>query len=321
LAKQCPQQTTYSLRAAGGFCGAFSLQHNALAFGAWISQDLVRKANRDEPGEHHMHGDSTLGFEVMPSNVAYTARKLRLTYEEFDYSQATPQAASFKRWLKSQLSRGHPVVFFPMCAGDSHTPYPGSNPNGGHVDHVEPIWGLFSNHPLDDPNVYDDDWILHASDQDFMPYYRPLNSLDDSPAFQGNCKAAQPGFRLNEMYPCFDANVTYGLAVTGLAIQGETIPTVLSTDGAVQEPNVRIGEPAVGLAGWVMMSKLTKGAEYAVYRFDGVDTLPATTAELEVAKYTWRHVYKAAGEASTYPDPVDIPSDGAVYYVTVRRFD
>ena len=29
----------------GGFCGAFSVQQCALAHGAWISQDLVRKAN------------------------------------------------------------------------------------------------------------------------------------------------------------------------------------------------------------------------------------------------------------------------------------
>jgi hypothetical protein len=268
-----------------------------------------------------MHGDDQLGFEVMPSNVAYTARALRLTYEEFDYGQQTPQAASYKRWLKSQLARGHPVVFFPMCAGDGHVPYPGSNPNGGHVDHVEPIWGIFSNHPLDDPVVYDDDWIVHASDQDFQPYYRPLNSLDDSPAFEGNCKNAQPGFRLNEMYPCFDGNVTYGLAVTGIDIAGDTIPTVLSTDGAVQEPNVRLGEPAVGLTGWVMMSQLQKGAEYAVYRFDRTDSLPASTAELATAHFTWQHIFKAASASATYPDPVDIPSNGAVYYITVRRWD
>ena len=38
----------------GGFCGAFSTQHAALAFGAWISQDLVRKANRNSAGPHNM---------------------------------------------------------------------------------------------------------------------------------------------------------------------------------------------------------------------------------------------------------------------------
>ena len=64
----------------GGFCGAFSTQHAALGAGAWISQDLVRKSNREQPGSHHMHGDRTVGFEVMPSNVAYTATALKLAW-------------------------------------------------------------------------------------------------------------------------------------------------------------------------------------------------------------------------------------------------
>ena len=52
-----------------GFCGAFSVQQGALSAGAWVSQDKVRKANRASSGPHNMHGDTTVGFEVMPSNV------------------------------------------------------------------------------------------------------------------------------------------------------------------------------------------------------------------------------------------------------------
>jgi hypothetical protein len=44
----------------GGFCGAFSIQQSALAQGAWISQDLVRKANKDQGIPHHMHGDEVV---------------------------------------------------------------------------------------------------------------------------------------------------------------------------------------------------------------------------------------------------------------------
>ena len=36
-----------------GFCGAWSTQQNALAHGAWISQDYVRTANRDQEGIEH----------------------------------------------------------------------------------------------------------------------------------------------------------------------------------------------------------------------------------------------------------------------------
>ena len=96
-------------------------------------------------------------------------------------------------------------------------------PNGGQCDHVEPMYGIFSNHPLNDTEVYDDDWIVHASDQDYMPYYRPMNSLEDDLSMQGNCKHAGRGFGKNEMYPCFDKHVTYGLAVTGLAVKNATL--------------------------------------------------------------------------------------------------
>ena len=36
---------------AGGFCGSLSVQTGALAHGAWISQDLVRKANSFGAGQ------------------------------------------------------------------------------------------------------------------------------------------------------------------------------------------------------------------------------------------------------------------------------
>ena len=72
----------------GGFCGAWSVQQCALAHGAWISQDLVRKANAASPPPHTMHGDADEGYEVMPSNVAFTARALKLAYDEWDYIQS-----------------------------------------------------------------------------------------------------------------------------------------------------------------------------------------------------------------------------------------
>jgi hypothetical protein len=41
-----------------------------------------------------MHGDTTLGYEVMPVNVAYTAAALKLNYIEWDSSAPKPQAAA-----------------------------------------------------------------------------------------------------------------------------------------------------------------------------------------------------------------------------------
>ena len=103
-----------------------------------------------------VHGDPTLGYEVMPSNAAYTAAHLGLAYEEWDSAQPAPQSAAYKAWLKRHLSAGHPVAWFPICKGDPHECYPDSCPAGGSCDHVEPMGALYSSHPLDDPTVYDD---------------------------------------------------------------------------------------------------------------------------------------------------------------------
>jgi len=283
--------------------------------GAWVSQDLVRKANRDGPGPHNMHGDRTEGYEVMPSNVAYTATKLGLDFEMWDYTQPSPQAPAFKKWLKAQLAQGRPIVWFPICKGDSHSCYPGSCPNGGQCDHVEAMYGLYSNHDLSDANVYDDDWIVHTSDQDYLPYYRPINSLDDTLAMEGNCKNAGAGFGKNEMYPCFDSHVTYGLAVKGLAIKGDTLPVSITTDGAVFEPNVREGSPPKQLKAKVKVSGLSVGKKYTVYRYDGTDKLPKGPP-FDVG-YSYKTSFTALGKTKSFTDPNSFSSASAVYYVAV----
>jgi hypothetical protein len=295
----------------GGFCGAWSTQQACLAHGAWISQDLVRKANRKQNIPHGMHGDTTEGFEVMPSNVAYTAKNLKLTYEEWDYTQPSPQAAAYKKFLKNHLSKGHPVVWFPLCKGDGLDCYsPSACPNGGMCSHVEPIFGIFSDHSLDDETAYDDDWILHASDQDLMPYYRKMSSLEDSTSMNGNCARAQPGFGRNEMYPCFDEKVTYGLAVTGLDVKG-TLPVSLQVD-ITSEPNVRSWGRATEIHGTVSVSGLESGKKYKLYRYSSTESLPSaapfTGAEYETP-------FTAEGETWTYKDPKTFPSNGATYYV------
>lgn len=106
-----------------------------------------------------------LGCEVGALNIGETASNLKLVYDEWDYNSSKPQSPRYKKWMKSHLARGHAIVWLVMCKGDDVCPYRGACPNGGSFGHVEPVWGLFSNHPLDDPEVYDDDWVVHSSDQ------------------------------------------------------------------------------------------------------------------------------------------------------------
>lgn len=300
----------------GGFCGAFSTQQSALAHGAYISQDFVRKSNRKQGGAHHMHGDALVnGFEVMPSNVKFTAQQLRLTSDEFDYMQPSPQAAAFKKWAKAHLVKKNPIAFFPMCKGDPHAPYPDSCPNGGHVDHVECMYGIFSNHSLDDTTVYDDDVILHTSDQDCRPYYRPMASLEDTPAMEGNCKHAEAGFGKNEMYPCIDQNVTYGLAVTGLAVNGTQGRTSVAVD-FVYEPNVRSFEKPVTVHPTVTATGLKPGSEYKMLRYVGVASLPFGPP---FTSPNASYAFKADKQGNGMWAAPGFSSHSAVYHFTVAK--
>lgn len=173
---------------------------------------------------------------------------------------------------------------------------------------------FFSNHPLTDDTVYDDDWILHASDQDFQPYYRKMSTLEDNSDLQGNCLEAQAGFGKNEMYPCIDEQVTYGLAVTGLAVEG-ALPVTLEIPDT-SEPNVRslFTRPS-DLQGTVTVSALQVGKDYVLYRYSGTDSLPSKAPFLGYEDMT---TFTAEDSTWTFKDPKTFKSNSATYYIAVE---
>lgn len=119
------------------------------------------------------------------------------------------------KFVKKNLAAGNPVIWFPICKGDSHDAY-----GLGPFDHIEPIFGLYSNHELTDETIYDDDVIQHGSDWEVGPvhlgYFRPFNSLPDTKQMDGNCANAGYGPGRNEMYPCIYKELAYANAVTGI---------------------------------------------------------------------------------------------------------
>eukprot|EP00037_Helgoeca_nana_P015251 m.142598 g.142598 ORF g.142598 m.142598 type:complete len:369 (-) comp22933_c0_seq1:61-1167(-) len=289
----------------GGFCGAMSVQTAHLAFGAWISQDLVRKANTHGVG----HCEPGNGCELEPTNIGQTAQNLKLDYDVFDHSQPKPQAAAYKSWMKAHLVKGHPVVWLVMTKGEDACPYAGACPDGGAFSHIEPVWGIFSDHPLNDTTVYDDDWVLHSSDQDLQHYYRKFSSIVDTTAMDGNCAKAQDGFGKNEMYPCINDQVDYGLAING--INGSGLPTSLAVDSQ-DEPDTRMGQRAIEMRGTVTVSSLIVGKGYTIYRYTGTEELPTdgshdTPSAVKLS-------FTAGNTTHVYEDPIKISSHSATYY-------
>jgi len=114
------------------------------------------------------------------------------------------------------------------------------------------VYGLWSNHSLTDPQVYPDDVLVHTSG--YAPdgsnntgYYRRFDTLVDTVLMNGNCSAASPKWKENEMYPCLELIYSYGYALTGLKNPGG-LPVTLEVN-AIEEPNIREGLPAANFTG------------------------------------------------------------------------
>ena len=98
-------------------------------------------------------------------------------------------------------------------------------------------------------------------------------------------------------------------------MKGATFPVSLSTDGAVSEPDVRMGQPPSNLKGEVTVTGLTAGSSYILYRFLGTDALPKGPDFS--AGFQYKTPFTAAGPSWTHADPHTFLSSSAVYYVCV----
>merc|ERR550514_2713527 len=140
-----------------------------------------------------------------------------------------------------------------------------------------------------------------------------MSTLEDSSSMQGNCKEAQAGFGKNEMYPCIDEQVTYGLAITGLAVEG-ILPVTLEIPDT-SEPNVRGWSSPSNLHGTVTVSGLKAGQDYVLYRYSGTDSLPS---KAPFTGYEDMTTFTAKGSTFTYNDPKSFKSNSATYYLATE---
>ena len=97
-------------------------------------------------------------------------------------------------------------------------------------------------------------------------------------------------------------------------MQGGTFPLSRSTDGAVSEPDVRVGQPPSNLKGTVTVTGLTAGSSYFLYRYLGTAALPSGPNNWDTG-YQAKTPFTAEGESWVFADPLPFASNSAVYYV------
>lgn len=282
-----------------GYCGSMSIQSAALYYGNWISQDMVR----------HSVGNK----EILHTNIAAAISQLRFGVDAWQYTQySIPQWQPYLQWMKKSLANGWPVMWFIYCKGDSHGPH-----DGGYYDHIEPVFGVWSNYSLTDDNYYGEDVLVHNSDYDGNHYYRSFDSLPDTAAMDGNCANAQPGVGNNEMYPCIPSdNYNYGFAISGLVDPDMIVlPSQLSISSS-SEPDLDNGAPPVNFTGILNATSLTPGQAYIIYRYDDENKCPGckgtvwyqpsipTNSDYANSDFDFTHKFTADSTSYVFKDPV-----------------
>jgi hypothetical protein len=315
-----------------------------MSYGNWISQSHVRKAAKPGGGG----GDATHGYEISTLNIEGALDVLGLAHDAWDWkTQPQPQTQAYLKWLKGHLVKREPVVWMIMCQGDSHTAL-----NQG-WDHIEPVWGLYSNHSLDDPTPYPTDVVVHGSDYgakgsvEAPSLYRTLASLPDDQRMQGNCAGAQPQHGRNEFYPCLPDTQDFGFAILGNAEEVAaaaarrqrgggggggsgggsvlTVPLSLAVD-QFDEPDLRRFQRPSQLratvtvgAGTHANATLVPGAQYVLYRWDDYRLVPDSPDKYAGSNFTAEHPFSSSAATYVYNDPATILSSGTTYYRCAAR--
>jgi len=297
-----------------GYCGAVSITIIAQSYGIWLSQHFIRMhAPRNEYSEY----DKGWGSEVDHHNIEETLANLKLDIDAWPW-RTTNSSTEYFKFLQKNLVKKFPLVWFLILHGDPNIESPGI-----HYNHVEPIFGFYSNHSLDE--YHPENVIVHASDWDELHYYRSFESLPDKLDFSGNCKNAPDAAGHNEAYPCIDDDgPNFAYAIKGLIDPKNRMIRISLDVHTAFEPNVADGKQAIWFNDPTIQAEepLTPGKAYSLFRFDAdfndMSMIPVDS-DFENSPYTWREDFTATSDDFLYTDSKPIRSDLGVYYALVEQ--
>ncbi len=268
----------------GGYCGETSLQSIALLYGAWISQDVVRKV---------AGGEMLLGV-----NDAKALDALHFTYVLWNSESSAPQFQGFAAWLKGNLARQTPAIFSVYLTDGTNDP---------DYDHIMVATGA----------TYRNADVYSASDTIFFNNNFGSALSRELGAFSATRASCSKDSLVGG---CIPESVDYGVAVTGIVDPSKATRPVSISVAKNSEPNVSKGAAAESMMATGKAAGLTAGTAYALLRYDGYKKVPAGNAsEILAAPNTSRVDFTATASEWTFSDPTPFDSDSAVYYRCVPR--
>ena len=300
-----------------GYCGEVSFISAGLFYGQYLSQYTVRATASPNIPQSKRKSQLMLG-----NNDQYAAAQLHLNSTEWDSvgEQSTPQ---FLSWVKEQVMKGYPVVI--GIYTNEYLFYRNPDPDAGDAefDHIVPVIGIASKHPLNDFAYYPDDIIYFSdnglwsgSDPKKPPYI--FNYTFDS--FQATRQEANK--KKGPVYSLSNDGTNYGIALTGVAdLNGETLPINVETNLNNESPEIAKGSNTppspMPLILKITISGLEPDVEYNLYRYNVLANVPDENFNAQAGKAykSWRFQTQSG---NAYSITEQINSDEIAVYRAVK---
>jgi len=308
-----PIPARYQWDANAGYCGEVSFISAGLYYGQYVSQYDARSI----ACKGALQNKSQL---LLGKNDAYAAKQMHLNaiIWDTDSEQTTDQ---FLAWVKQNVVKGYPVIIGIFT--NEYLFYTDTDPDAGdsEYDHIVPVIGFGSNHPLADPAYYGDD-TLFFSDNGLWgsttnpPYY--FNYYCDP--FQADRKLANS--KHGSIYSVNNDAANYGIAITGVAdLNNDTMPVRLTTNVNNEVPPIEdkssTRPPPMPITLTITVSGLDPNTSYNLYRYNSFDAVPDSEFNAHASNAS-EHWNIAISSGTTFVMTEQIQSNEMAIYRAVR---
>lgn len=266
-----------------GYCGEVSLISAGLYYGQYVSQYDARAIASKNANQ------STEGSQLLLGvNDAYAAAQMHLTSMSWK-NTSTSNTNTFLAWVKENVASGYPVVIGVYYNQRTFEVSNAPNAGDGEYDHIVPVTGVSSKHPLTKPSVYyTDDEITFSDNGLYTPSGKPTYIYSyPFGSFQATRKEANS--TAHPVYSLSRSGSNYGVAITGIIDRdGQALPVRLATNVNYEKPIMPEGSntrPAPqDLTLTVTVSGLVPGVSYTLYRYNNFQSVPNAAFNAGAAK-------------------------------------
>jgi hypothetical protein len=298
-----------------GYCGETSFISAGLNYGQYLSQYDARAIASPNIRQSLPDSQLLLGVNDVPAAAA-----MHLTAVPFNTAQQTT-TAQFLTWVKTNVTAGYPVVIGVYTNEFRFEEDTDPDAGSDEYDHIVPVTGFSSNHPLAPPAAYYTDDAITFNDNgiwtgtpDGVPQNVFSYQIGSFPATRRQANAAA-----GPVYSLSNAK-NYGIAITGVSdLNHETVPVRLTTSTVGESPAMAEGSntrPApTPLTLTITVSGLTAGKTYNLYRYSSMRAVPDSNFNANSAKAAQQWTIVATG--STYTTTQTIVSNETAAYRAV----